>query len=214
VGHVRHAAVQEVTVVRDEQQRAAVLGEPPLEPHDRIEVEVVGRLVEQQQVGAAQQCTAEIEAHAPAPREGGDRALEVAGREPQSREHGCRPCARDITVDALEPCVKFRKRMPVMRVVGAGNGRLDRAQFRVAVQHEFDRRLLESRGFLADRGDAPVRRHLAVAGLGVQFAEQQCKEARLAAAIRANEPDTPARMQLQVGFLDEGAGAAGERELP
>ena len=74
--------------------------------------------------------------------------------------------------------------------------------------------LLERRGFLAHRGDAPVRGHLAVTGLRVQLADQHGEEARLAAAVGTDETDTPSRVQLQVGVLDERAGAAGERQLP
>ena len=45
--------VDEGAVVRDEQQRAAPRHEQALQPLDRVEVEVVGRLVEQQHVGHA-----------------------------------------------------------------------------------------------------------------------------------------------------------------
>ena len=47
-GHV----VEEVTVVGDGDDRAGVVLEEALEPRDRLGVEVVGGLVEQQQVGA------------------------------------------------------------------------------------------------------------------------------------------------------------------
>ena len=47
--------VEEVPVVGDGDDRAGVVTEEPLEPVDRLGVEVVGRLVEQQQVGARQQ---------------------------------------------------------------------------------------------------------------------------------------------------------------
>jgi hypothetical protein len=38
----------EIAVVRDQEQRARVALEPVLEPQHRVEIEVVGRLVEQQ----------------------------------------------------------------------------------------------------------------------------------------------------------------------
>ncbi len=56
--------VEEVAVVGDRDDRALVLGQVLLEPGDRLGVEVVGGLVEQQQVGRAQQQPAER--HAPA----------------------------------------------------------------------------------------------------------------------------------------------------
>ena len=47
--------VEEVAVVGDRDDRAAVVAQVLLEPRHRLGVEVVGRLVEQQQVGLAQQ---------------------------------------------------------------------------------------------------------------------------------------------------------------
>ena len=43
--------VEEVAIVRDGDDGAGVVLEEPLEPGDRLGVEMVGRLVEQQQVG-------------------------------------------------------------------------------------------------------------------------------------------------------------------
>ena len=59
-------AVEEIAVVRDEQQRAGIAGEPVLEPQHGIEVEVVGGFVQQQEVRPAHQCLREIEPHPPA----------------------------------------------------------------------------------------------------------------------------------------------------
>ena len=56
--------VEEVAVVGDRDDRALVLGEVLLQPGDRLGVEVVGRLVEQQQVGRAEQQPAERDAAA------------------------------------------------------------------------------------------------------------------------------------------------------
>ena len=56
--------VEEVAVVGDRDDRALVLGQVLLQPGDGLGVEVVGGLVQQQQVGRAQQQPAER--HAPA----------------------------------------------------------------------------------------------------------------------------------------------------
>ena len=52
VGDVRADLVQEVPVVRDDDERALIALEERLQPVDRVEVEVVRRLVEQQRVRA------------------------------------------------------------------------------------------------------------------------------------------------------------------
>ena len=51
VAHV----VEEIAVVRDQDQRAGIAREPRFQPHQRVEVEVVGGLVEQHQVAGAHQ---------------------------------------------------------------------------------------------------------------------------------------------------------------
>ena len=55
VGDVGRDVVEEAMVVRDHQRAARVLGQELLEPADRQDVEVVGRLVEQQHVGRGRQ---------------------------------------------------------------------------------------------------------------------------------------------------------------
>ena len=56
--------VEEVAIVGDGDDGALVLGEVALEPRDRLGVEVVGGLVEQQQVGRAEQQPAQRDAAA------------------------------------------------------------------------------------------------------------------------------------------------------
>ena len=53
--HPSGDAIQEVAVVGDQDQAAAVLGEAVLEPGDRVDVQVVGRLVQDEQVGLGHQ---------------------------------------------------------------------------------------------------------------------------------------------------------------
>ena len=63
VGGVRAHRVQEVAVVRDHDQRALVANEEIAQPVNRVEVEVVGRLVEQQRLRIAEQRLRQQHAH-------------------------------------------------------------------------------------------------------------------------------------------------------
>ena len=72
--------VEEVAVVGDEHDGAGVFLQVPFEPGDALGVEVVGRLVQEQEVGAFEQDLAEGDAPAFAAGERAD--LGVAGREP------------------------------------------------------------------------------------------------------------------------------------
>ena len=75
LGHV----VEEVAVVGHEDDGAGILREVPFQPGDALGVEVVGRLVEQQDVGPLEQDLAERDAPPLAAGEGAD--LGVAGRQ-------------------------------------------------------------------------------------------------------------------------------------
>ncbi len=61
-----HGDVEKVAVVRDEDERVRIGGQVLLKPVAGFEIEVVGRLVEQQQVGLLQQKFGERDAHLPA----------------------------------------------------------------------------------------------------------------------------------------------------
>ena len=67
VADVGDHRIEEVPVVGDQHQGPGVRLEPGLQPDDRVQVQVVGGLVEQQQVRAAHQGAAQGQAHAPAP---------------------------------------------------------------------------------------------------------------------------------------------------
>ena len=76
--------VEEVAVVRDRDDRARVLLQEVLEPGDRLGVEVVRRLVEEQQVGRLQQQPAQRDAAALA---AGQRRHVGVGRRQAQRVH-------------------------------------------------------------------------------------------------------------------------------
>jgi hypothetical protein len=61
-----HHAVHHVAVVAGQQDGARVVAQPALQPDDALDVQVVGGLVQQQQLGAGQQQAGELHAHPPA----------------------------------------------------------------------------------------------------------------------------------------------------
>ena len=72
--------------MRDEQHRAVVVFQVILEPLDRLDVQVVGRLVQQENRGPAQQQFRQLDAHAPAARKFARGTLEVAALESQAEQ--------------------------------------------------------------------------------------------------------------------------------
>ena len=93
--------VEEVAVVGHGEDGAGVFGEEPLEPRDRLRIEVVGRLVEQQEVGRRQEDAAQRDPAALAARQG--RHVGVARRAAQ-RVHGDVERAVEVPgVGAVDP---------------------------------------------------------------------------------------------------------------
>lgn len=72
-GDVVDAGVHEGAVVTDDEYGAVVVSDKAAQPLDAFEVQVVGGLVEQQQVGMAQEELCQRDAHLPAARELGAR---------------------------------------------------------------------------------------------------------------------------------------------
>ena len=77
-----------------------VAHQPGLQPDDGVEVEVVGGLVEQQHVGAAEQGARQVQAHAPATGELGDGAALVGGLEAEAVQQLGGARGRSVAIDA------------------------------------------------------------------------------------------------------------------
>ena len=76
-GDVIDAGVHKGAVVADDEHGAVVARDKAAQPLDTFEVQMVGGLVQKQQVGVAQEELGERDAHLPAARELGARALKV-----------------------------------------------------------------------------------------------------------------------------------------
>ena len=87
----------------DQDQGAAIIAQKPLEPQRGFEVEMVGRLVEQQQVGLGEEDRGERDPHAPAARQIADRAPLHRLVEAEPGEDARGPARRRMRVDLDEP---------------------------------------------------------------------------------------------------------------
>ena len=63
---MRDDRIEKFAIVRYQQQRALIATQPRFEPHDGVQIQMVRRFVEQQQIGTAHQRLRQIQAHAPA----------------------------------------------------------------------------------------------------------------------------------------------------
>ncbi|CPH55029.1 Uncharacterised protein [Burkholderia pseudomallei] len=211
----RHVAdgVEEFAIVRDDDERARIAMQPVFEPDDRVEIQVVRRLVEQQQIRAAHQRLREIQAHAPAAREARDGLARLREREAEPEQQRLGARGRGVAVGVRERRVRVGLGCAVVRGGRLRDARLDRAQRGVAVQCVVERAALDGGRFLRHVRDAPCRRHREVARVRVQLAAQYREERRFAGAVRADEARLLAGIQRERGRVEERLRAAGEAEL-
>ncbi len=174
---------------------------------------MVGRLVEQQQVGRAHQCTRQLQPHAPATREAVDRRVELGRLEAQPQQQGLRARAGVEGAGFLEREVRVGDRVAVVGGLCGGEHRLRLGQRDVALQHEVGGAVRGLGHLLRDLAQAPRRRDLAVAGVGVQAAGEQREQARLAGAVAPDQADLLAGVEHEVRALEHDLGTAAQREV-
>ena len=79
--------VEEGAVVGDENERAVVAGEVVLQPLDGLDVEVIGRLIKENDFGLLEQDFGEVDTHLPAGAELHHRTAEVSFAETETKEN-------------------------------------------------------------------------------------------------------------------------------
>ena len=172
--------------MRDEDDRAAVVREKRLEPHHRLDVEMVRRLVEQQQIGLRDERAREQHA---APPSAGQRS--TRSRRPED------PSRRDHHVDADVDVPVFDMR-EVFESVGHD------------VAHRTIRRerhvLFEPRD--AQAGLAPHR-----ARVGNDFAADDLQQRRFARAVAADDAHALARLDQQARVVEQRQMAVGHPDV-
>ena len=201
--------------MRGHEQRAGAALEERLEPEDRLDVEVVRRLVHQQDVGLAEHRACHRHAHLPAARKRADVAVDALVLEAEAMEDFARLALERVAAEVLvflldmaEPLedpvhvAGFRRVshrglkvlelvMQVAQPAAAGNHFVDDrpAAHLLDVLPE-----IADREALRDRDVALVRR---------LFSGDHPEERRLPGPVRAHEADLVARVQLERGIDKE-----------
>src|SRR5262249_35865375 len=99
--------VEEVAVVRDDDDRARITREKVLEPRQRFQIEMVRRLVEQQQRGRHEEQPRQRGPHPPAAREFRQQPPELIAAEAESAENRSRLTLEAISAERLEAMLQI-----------------------------------------------------------------------------------------------------------
>ncbi|MNM42933.1 hypothetical protein D3C81_537830 [compost metagenome] len=187
MGHMINHRIQEIAVVGNQQQRARVTLEPVFQPEDRIKVQVVGRLVEQQQVGRAHQGLGQVQTHPPATGEVTYTAVHLLVGEAQTGQQFACPGIGGVAVSAVEFDMQTRQRSAVMGSFRSSKVRLNLAQADITIKHIIDSQPVERVDLLAHVRDTPVGRQQTVARVRRQLTAQQGEQAGFTGAIGADQ---------------------------
>ena len=197
--------VDEVAVVADEDDRAGVVGQEALQPLDAGEVEVVGRLVEQQHVRVLEQEAGERDAHHPAAGELADVALDVRIGEAEPGEDPASLRLHAVAAERLEPMLEaavlvdqLRELLVVVRVLHLGldvaHPALDAAHLAGAGQYLGQHAATAAlRHLLAQVADHDVAGAGDRPGVGLLVAGDELEQRRLAGAVGPDDRDRDAR---------------------
>ena len=198
MGNAVDAGIEKFAVMRYQQHAAGIAREILFQPQDGFEIEVVGGLVQQQQVGAAHQGARQVEPHAPAAGKAAYRAHQLFVGKPQAIEQlrGAGWCS--VALDGLEAVLGL-KPFGVMHF--ALQHSLQLAQLAIAVEHELQRVALGIVDFLLYKSQGLALLESDLAAIGADFAADQTEQGGFAAAILAHQADALVGKNLQVGIV-------------
>ncbi len=166
-----------------------------------VRVEVVGRLVEQQQIRRAHQCLRQVQAHPPATGEVPDLTIHLLVGEPQPGQQLAGTGIGGIAVGAVEFRVQTCQGRAIVGRFGDRQVALHLAQTHVAIEHIVDRQAFEGIDLLAHVGDTPIDRQEAVTRVRVQLAPQQGEQAGFAGTVGTDQAGFLAGVQSQLGVF-------------
>ena len=214
----RRQRLEEPAVVGDEDHRGVDRAQQLLEPLDRLDVEVVGGLVEQQEVGLRGERAAERGPRELAARERRQGPVEVGVGEPEPPDDRGRPVAPVVAAGVLEPGLRGRVAGERPGVVGARRhrllelaqlllerGEIGRAGEHVVAEPELARR---RRPLVVERDARPLLPR-ELAALERDASREGPQERCLAGAVRAGERQPVAALDLERDAVEE----RGAREL-
>ena len=189
--------------MRDHEQGARPRRQPLLEPDHGIQIQVIRRLVEQHQIGAAHECARQIETDAESARERGHGPLEFVGAKAQAIEHHGGACLGGPASEFLVMLVRRSHALAIAGMLGRFDAGLGGTQLEVAVQHVLDRRPVASLHLLLHPRDEPGCRHLDVPRIGVKFAAEHREKRGLSTAVGTDHAELLAGVDHEGGVLQQ-----------
>jgi hypothetical protein len=208
--------------VRDQHDGGAELADGALEPLHRVEIEVVGGLVEQQHVGPRHQRAGQRRARQLPAREATQRARELLLADAEAAQHPLEPGAPGVAAGALQLRVRLLVGGQHLGPgVAAGHARLEVGEVALGLlgaRHALGDVLLERE--LGRQGRAlVVQRHLRAlrqadrAAVGLELPGQDPQQGGLALAVAPDHGQALARVDAEADIRQDIARSEGLADL-
>ena len=210
VHNMRADIVEEVTVMRDDDDRALVIREEVLQPLNRADVQMVGRLVEQQNLRIAEQCLCQHNLDLFRVRTVAHMTEQnLIGIQTQTLQQLCRVGVGVPAVQLGELALQLGGAVAVLlgeRVLGVQRILLlhDLIQARIALNDGIEyRELVERKVILTQNRHTQTGLHLDRAGGRLEIAGEHTQEGGLAGAVRADDTVAVAGCEFEIDIREQ-----------
>ena len=196
--------IEKFAVVRNDHDRAGIRRQIFLEPEQRLEVEMVGRFVEHQQVRLLHEQPRQVRAHHPAAAHFARRAVKILFAKAEAGQNLLRLRFQLIAAQFMKAVVRVVVdflhviRCDVMVGIPGQDEPAELDKFRRDGRGQFQHRFIAGRrAFLRQIAEHDVAFLHDLAGVRLLLAEDDGKERGLPRAVRADQPDAVLAVQLQ-----------------
>ena len=175
--------VQKLAVMANDQGGMRIFFEPRLQPHGPFQIEIIGRLIKEEQVRFGKQGRCQGHPHPPAARKLGHGAAKVGGGKAEAGENFSGAGRRAIGIDLDQAAIDLAQTL--------GRRGFQFLQKAVALDIGFKNCVDQGdwrRGmFLADRADAGIARHGDIAAARMQLIQDQLEKGGLTNPITPHQ---------------------------
>ena len=210
--HVKDVArdsVQEIALMADDDQARPVGLEKRLQPERRFEIEMVGRLIEQQEIRLGEEQRGKRDTHAPATGEFIERSdLRLFGKA-EAGENAGRPRRSAMGIDRVEPFMNLGNAVRVRCMLGFAQ---ERSPLLGRREHGVERRGCAPRRFLGQIADTRAGRCFDLPFVRLVHPSDQLEQRRFACAVAADEAQPGFRRDRNGGAVQNDVAAKAQRD--
>ena len=210
---VRNHAIEKLAIMRNDQQCALIAAQPFFQPQHRVQVEVVGRLIQQQQIRRTHQCLRQVQSSAPATGKCAHGPFVGVRRKAQTVQQLAGAGTAVITVQFLDALMRAGQRVHVAVLGRVRLGAQGRGQLGIAGQHIVDGRIRQWRRLLRDGGKPQLHWQVQLTSIAIQLALQRGEQARLATTVAPDHPEPPATLDDQINIGKQQAAATAQGKM-